>query len=172
MGHVTPRNVVDGLGGWAPTCTGILLGQRALLNSHRRVTAVRTVLHNANRAMRYTFRVTLSFMQSGSERVKDLSKALFGNRHQLEIACAIADEKSGIFTATTLSAATGVPHNLVGPILSKFAGIGTITVAPNVRSSSSKYYSRNECDFWGACVSILNSMGSELPAPYQLVSEE
>lgn len=97
--------------------------------------------------------------------MKDLSKALFGNRHQLEVACAIAEETSGIFTATTLSTMTGVPHNLVGPILTKFERTGTIVVAPKVNGSASKFYSRNDCEFWVACISISKSLGAQQVNP-------
>jgi hypothetical protein len=99
-------------------------------------------------------------VRPGSEQVKELSKAFFGNRHQLEIACAIANEESGIFTATSLSKVTGVPNNLVRPILMKFEKAGTIVLVPKVPGSVSKFYSRVECDFWEACVSIHNSIGS------------
>lgn len=113
------------------------------------------IMRTANCEMRYD-----RLMSSGSEPIKELSKAFFGNRHQLEIACAIAAEESGIFTATSLSAVTGVPNNLVGPILGKFARAGTIVLVPKVPGSTSKFFSRIDCDFWGACLLIFKSMGS------------
>jgi len=108
--------------------------------------------------MRYANDDTLGVVSALSDEVKSLSKAFFGNRHQLEVACAIAREESGIFTATTLSARTGVPHNLVGPILAKFERAGTVTAAPRVQGGTSKFYLRNDGNFWSACLSILNSL--------------
>jgi hypothetical protein len=96
--------------------------------------------------------------------IKALSKALFGNRHQLEIACAVANDDSGVFTATTLSTRTGVPHNLVGPILTKFERAGAITLAPVVPGTSSKFYLRKDSNFWTACLSVLGSLTSDFEA--------
>lgn len=124
----------------------------------------------AYRIMRYANRDIVRSMVAESVEIKDLSKAVFGNRHQLEIACAIANDDSGVFTATTLSAVTGVPHNLVGPILAKFERTGTITVAPSIHGGSSKFYLRNDNVFWAACVSILNSLDAQSLRPGEVVA--
>lgn len=97
-------------------------------------------------------------MEHGPDRVKELSKSFFGNRHQLEVACAIAEWESDFFTATTVSRRTGVIHNLVSKIFVKFLNAEVITMVPKVDGSTSIHYSRNDSDFWGACLLIRDSL--------------
>ncbi len=105
-------------------------------------------------------------VEPGSERLKELSKSFFGNRHQLEVACAIAEWESDFFTVTTVSRRTGVIHNLVSKIFAKFLKAEVITLVPKIEGSTSIYFARNESDFWSACTLIRDSVAlkRELPA--------
>lgn len=117
--------------------------------------------------MLYAIRTTVyPVVEQGSDRLKELSKSFFGNRHQLEVACAIAEWESDFFTVTTVSRRTGVIHNLVSKIFAKFLRAGVITLVPRIEGSTSIHYSRNESEFWSACVLIRDfvALKKELPA--------
>lgn len=90
--------------------------------------------------------------------VKHVSLGLFGNKHRLEVAAAVAAVPEGEWLyARAIADASGVRENQVGAILKKLAEAGLLTQESFPRGGGQPiHYSRVPCPAWGLVTELLS----------------
>jgi hypothetical protein len=83
------------------------------------------------------------------EEVRLASRAIFGNRHKLEVCAAIARGEQ-LFYVQGLSDATGIPTSTIRPIITAMLGV-LLRETPQLGGPAARrYIERLDHPFWGA----------------------
>jgi hypothetical protein len=90
--------------------------------------------------------VTPSVLDEDLER---RSKALFGNRHMLNVGKDIASG-TGTFTVRDVALRTGVPYSSTHKLVRQLERLGLVTYAPVHVNDPQHRYQRERHKFWGA----------------------
>lgn len=83
----------------------------------------------------------------------EMSKLLFGNRHRLSIASAIAGWESPVVTCREIAQRLGLPDSVVRPELLRFAAAGILVTLP--RTEKSQQYERVPHIYWQMSLALL-----------------
>ena len=86
------------------------------------------------------------------QRLRDVSQALFGSGHRLEVARAIADIEPGVFYARQIAELVGIPDNVAGRELARLERAGLVIRLEAVQRA--QYLERQPSCFWDFCRSI------------------
>jgi hypothetical protein len=87
------------------------------------------------------------------------SKALFGNKHMLELCDGIA--RSGDrFTALELSATAGVGYSTTHRLLGSLVKVGLVARAPRSAGEREQWYVRQRHRFWDAMTDLHEDAGA------------
>jgi hypothetical protein len=87
------------------------------------------------------------------ERVRQRSKAMFGNLDRLDVAVAVALSDDGLVNATDLSWSLRIANNRVRAQLVTLADLGLLQPAP-LDGSGKRHYLRIENPFWQTCIEL------------------
>ena len=92
------------------------------------------------------------------ERVelRRFSKAVFGNRHRLEVLAAIAAGESE-FYVQALSTATGIPTSTITAIVREL-GSGLVDPLPRTALNAPHFYNRVESPVWDMAAELLTEV--------------
>ncbi len=88
------------------------------------------------------------------DRLREQSKALFGNRDRLEVAAAVARSDLDAVNATDLAEVLGgLPNNRIRAQLVALAHADLLAVMPR-DGSGRVWYVRKPASFWSACIEL------------------
>jgi hypothetical protein len=93
------------------------------------------------------------------ERIRQRSKAMFGNRDRLDVAVAIA-LSDGLVNATDLSWSLRIANNRVRAQLLALSELGLLRPAP-MESATKRHYLRLENAFWQTCLELYREWAAE-----------
>jgi hypothetical protein len=87
------------------------------------------------------------------ERIRQRSKAMFGNLDRLDVAVAIALSEDGLVNATDLSWDLRIANNRVRAQLLALTELGLLRPEPGDRAGK-RHYLRLENPFWQTCLNL------------------
>lgn len=98
---------------------------------------------------------------SDAEALRDFSKAVFGNRHRLEVLAAIAEGESEFYVAELVKA-TGIPSSTITPIVRE---LGDALVRPLGRLSRNQphYHQRVDHAVWPMVADLFATVRESVP---------
>lgn len=92
------------------------------------------------------------------ERLRDLSKIVFGNKDRLEVAVAVARSPDGVVNATDLHEEIGLAQSRVRNQLVAMAEARLLVVASS-STDVKRWYRREDSPFWQLCCSLYDEWG-------------
>lgn len=87
--------------------------------------------------------------------IREVSQALFGSSHRLEVAVAIARQDPGVFYARQIAVALALPDNVVGNEIRHLEKAGLLDRLPRVRGQNAHYLQRVESPVWNLMEELL-----------------
>ena len=81
-------------------------------------------------------------------QLRDVSKALYGNRYRIEIVVHVAAQRSGTFYARPLALKLGLSDNVVGTELHKLEQAGLLRQVPSRDGGPRIFYERLPSCHW------------------------
>jgi hypothetical protein len=94
------------------------------------------------------------------ERIRQRSKAMFGNLDRLDVAVAVALSDDGLVNATDLSWDLRIANNRVRAQLLALTELGLLQPAPS-SSSTKRHYVRLTNPFWQTCLELYREWAAE-----------
>lgn len=92
------------------------------------------------------------------ERIREVSKALYGNRYRLEVAAAVAQWEPGVVHARALATELRVPDNVVQGELKHFASAGILVPLGRHPRQRTVDYERMPSPYWSSARELLDSL--------------
>lgn len=98
--------------------------------------------------------------------VEQVSKAVFGSRHRLPVALAVAGSDLAVVFAKQIADDSGVAPNIVGDTLKRFAAAGLLVqVNEHVGGGERVLYERTPSVFWELCRALAVEVAGEASRP-------
>jgi hypothetical protein len=93
------------------------------------------------------------------EQTREFSKAVFGNRHRLEVLAAIANGESEFYVQQLVNV-TGIPSPTITAIVQEL-GEDLIRPLPRLALNAPHYYQRVDHPLWRAAADLLDQMARD-----------
>ena len=87
------------------------------------------------------------------QRLRERSKAVFGNRDRLEVAAVIAESEDGLVNATDIAASLGLANPRVRAQLLAFTEAELLS--PDSGADVKRWYVRKDSPLWQACLDLV-----------------